>query len=98
MTNKSTEEKLLEIGDRSLGSELPYIADNIAEQIDHSEYRLVKLGKHDIIITLGDYEIYALCACGEKFATSDESFDAFTPKWKHHVMTETSGYPDLGDE
>ena len=104
---KSTEEKLLEIAELESSTNFYLInCKEIADDIDNSEYQLVKLSSnHDLIIALGDCEFYGSCACGKQFGMirPDESLKVSSSEWirhvwEHHVMTETTGYPDLGDE
>jgi hypothetical protein len=47
-------------------------------------------GGHDLVVSLGDCELYGTCQCGKPLGTikPNQSLDELARPWEHHVMTE----------
>jgi len=47
-------------------------------------------GGHDMVVSLGDCELYGTCTCGKPLGMikPDQSLDKLGVAWERHVMTE----------
>lgn len=57
---------------------------------------VAEMGAHDMIVGLGDCQLFATCACGKVLGAvqPDEPFETLLLAWERHIITDASDYGD----